>query len=89
MSEAPISVAHMSTTTATLDSQLTLDETSTRMLAFEKRWWKLAGAKESAIRREFGVSVTRYYQKLNRLLDDPAALAAEPGLVMRLWHLRD
>jgi hypothetical protein len=65
-----------------------LDERSQRILAFERRWWRHAGAKEQAIRDTFGVSSTRYYQLLNALLDDPAALAQDPVLVGRLRRLR-
>ena len=32
------------------------------VLAFERQWWRYAGAKEAAIREEFGLSPTRYYQ---------------------------
>ncbi len=35
------------------------------VLAFERQWWKYAGAKEQAIRDRFGLSATRYYQLLN------------------------
>jgi hypothetical protein len=58
------------------------------ILAFERRWWKHAGAKEQAIRDTFDISATRYYQLLNGLLDNPAALVAEPMLVGRLRRLR-
>ncbi|HEV8650305.1 MAG TPA: DUF3263 domain-containing protein [Actinomycetes bacterium] len=58
------------------------------VLAFERQWWKYAGAKEEAIRREFGMSPTAYYQLLTRLIDDPAALAADPMLVKRLQRQR-
>ena len=65
-----------------------LTEREQRILAFEQQWWKHAGAKEQAIRDTFGLSATRYYQLLNALLDQPAALAAEPVLVGRLRRLR-
>ncbi|WFE32436.1 DUF3263 domain-containing protein [Micromonospora sp. WMMD975] len=65
-----------------------LTERERRILAFESRWWKHAGAKEQAIRDTFGLSATRYYQLLNGLLDHPAALAAEPLLIGRLRRLR-
>ncbi|MET8911103.1 DUF3263 domain-containing protein [Micromonospora sp. NPDC004551] len=65
-----------------------LTERERRILAFEQQWWKHAGAKEQAIRDTFGLSATRYYQLLNALLDQPAALAAEPVLVGRLRRLR-
>ncbi|MBV8933098.1 MAG: DUF3263 domain-containing protein, partial [Kutzneria sp.] len=35
------------------------------------------------------MSSTRYYQLLNRLLDDREAMRAEPALVNRLRRLRD
>ncbi|MEV0876855.1 DUF3263 domain-containing protein [Micromonospora echinofusca] len=65
-----------------------LTERERRILAFERQWWRHAGAKEQAIRDTFGLSATRYYQLLNALLDNPAALAAEPVLVGRLRRLR-
>ena len=58
------------------------------MLAFERRWWRYSGAKEQAIRDEFDIPATRYYQILNALLDAPAALAADPLTVGRLRRLR-
>ncbi|CCH21713.1 DUF3263 domain-containing protein [Micromonospora lupini] len=58
------------------------------ILAFEQQWWRHAGAKEQAVRDTFGVSSTRYYQLLNGLLDNPAALAADPVLIGRLRRLR-
>jgi Protein of unknown function (DUF3263) len=58
------------------------------MLAFERQWWKYAGAKEQAIRELFDMSATRYYQALNSVIDRPEALAADPMLVKRLRRLR-
>jgi hypothetical protein len=58
------------------------------ILAFERQWWKYAGAKEQAIRELFDMSATRYYQVLNTLIDTPAALNADPMLVKRLRRLR-
>jgi ABC-type Mn2+/Zn2+ transport system ATPase subunit len=65
-----------------------LSERDERILAFEAKWWKHAGSKEQAIRDSFGVSATRYYQLLNTLLDNPAALERDPVLVGRLRRLR-
>ena len=65
-----------------------LTERELEILAFEGKWWKHAGAKEQAIRDTFGLSSTRYYQLLNSLLDNPAALEREPVLVGRLRRLR-
>jgi Protein of unknown function (DUF3263) len=58
------------------------------ILAFERQWWKYAGAKEEAIRREFGISPTAYYQQLSALIDHPAAMDADPMLVRRLQRQR-
>jgi hypothetical protein len=66
----------------------TLGERDRRILEFEKQWWRYAGAKERAVREEFGMSATRYYQLLNALIDLPEALVAEPMLVRRLRRLR-
>ncbi len=58
------------------------------VLAFERQWWKYAGAKEQAIRDRFDMSATRYYQVLNTLIDRPEALGHDPLLVKRLRRLR-
>lgn len=65
-----------------------LTERECEMLAFERKWWKHAGAKEQAIRDTFDLSATRYYQVLNALLDNPAALEHDPVVVGRLRRLR-
>lgn len=66
----------------------TLSERDQQILAFERQWWKYAGAKEEAIRELFDMSPTRYYQVLNALIDEPAALAHDPMLVKRLRRMR-
>lgn len=58
------------------------------ILAFERQWWKYAGAKEQAIRELFDMSPTRYYQVLNMLIDSRAAMQVDPMLVKRLRRLR-
>jgi hypothetical protein len=65
-----------------------LGERERAVLAFERHWWRHAGAKEEAIRRKFGVGPTAYYQLLSRLIDDPAAIAYDPMLVKRLQRQR-
>ena len=66
-----------------------LNERDTEILAFERQWWKYAGAKEQAVREKFQMSATRYYQVLNALIDKPEALAVDPLLVKRLRRLRE
>jgi hypothetical protein len=65
-----------------------LTEQERGVLDFEKSWWSLPGAKEAEIRERFGISATRYYQLLNALIDNDAALAYDPLLVKRLRRLR-
>ena len=65
-----------------------LSDREREILAFERQWWKYAGAKEQAIKDLFDMSATRYYQVLNALIDRPEALVADPMLVKRLRRLR-
>ncbi|GAA0532939.1 hypothetical protein GCM10011581_17730 [Saccharopolyspora subtropica] len=59
------------------------------ILAFEQEHWHYQGNKERVIQERFGVSPNRYYQRLNRLLDEPEALQQQPALVKRLQRRRD
>ena len=70
------------------ESPTELSERDAAMLDFERQWWKYAGAKEQAVREQFEMSSTRYYQVLNALIDRPEALAHDPLLVRRLRRLR-
>jgi len=65
-----------------------LSERDQAILSFERQWWKYAGAKEQAVRENFDMSSTRYYQVLNALIDRPYAVAYDPLLVRRLRRLR-
>jgi hypothetical protein len=65
-----------------------LSEREQQILAFERQWWKYAGAKEQAVKDLFDMSSTRYFQVLNTLIDRPAALAHDPMLVKRLRRMR-
>lgn len=65
-----------------------LSELDMRMLAFERSWWRVAGAKERDILEVFGMPVTRYYQLLNELIDRPEAVEFDPLLVTRLRRQR-
>ncbi|MHC2849570.1 uncharacterized protein DUF3263 [Corynebacterium mucifaciens] len=66
-----------------------LSDTDLAVLRFAARAPRSVGAREDAVRSELGMQPIRYYQRLNRLLDSPDALAAEPQLVRRLQRLRD
>ncbi len=81
-------VLHTPETEAQATAAAGLSERDREILAFERQWWKYAGAKEQAVRELFDLSATRYYQVLNALIDTPEALAADPMLVKRLRRLR-
>lgn len=66
-----------------------LSDRDRALLAFEAEWRRHGGAKEEAIRAEFGITPARYYQLLDRLIDTADALAHDPLLVRRLRRLRD
>lgn len=68
--------------------EVPLTDRQKQMLELERSWWKYAGAKETRIRELFGCSATLYYQELNALIDQPAALVHDPMLVKRLRRLR-
>jgi hypothetical protein len=67
---------------------MTLSDRDRAILQLEKRSWRFEGAKHQVIRDQLELSPTRYYQLLNTLLDDPAALSAEPVVVRRLQRQR-
>lgn len=66
-----------------------LSELESKVLDFERHWWRYAGAKESSIKELFNISAPQYYQLLNNLIDRPEALLAAPMLVKRLRRLRE
>lgn len=59
------------------------------LLDFEATWWQAAQAKDDEIRSRFSMSTPRYYQQLNALIDQPAALEYAPLLVKRLRRMRE
>lgn len=65
------------------------DDRAHRVLEFERAWWGHSGAKELAIRREFGWTSARYYQVLNAVIDTEVAVRYDPVLVGRLLEVRD
>lgn len=58
------------------------------LLEFAGRRWNHRGAQADAVRAEFGLTVTRFWQRVNRLLDREDALAYDPVTVNRLRRLR-
>ena len=68
---------------------MALTDRDQAILDFERSWWAEPGPKETAIRDRFELSPTRYYEILNQLLEDPAAMEHDPLLIRRLRRLRD
>ncbi|MGW3470162.1 DUF3263 domain-containing protein [Saccharopolyspora sp. NPDC000995] len=66
-----------------------MNDTDRAILVFELEHWHYQGNKERVIQERFGFSPNRYYQRLNRLLDEPEALQQQPALVKRLQNRRD
>ena len=66
-----------------------LSDLDAAILEFESHAPREIAAKEEAIRTRLDISPVRYHQRLNVLLDVPAAHAAYPLLVARLRRLRD
>ncbi len=69
-------------------SRAELSQRDIDVLAFERQWWKFAGAKEDAIKDMFSMTATQYYQVLNALIDSQAALEHDPMLIKRLRRMR-
>lgn len=66
-----------------------LTDTERSMLELERSWWKFPAAKEDFIRVRFGISATRYYSALNRLLARPEAMAYDAPTVVRLRRIAE
>ncbi|MBA2336434.1 MAG: DUF3263 domain-containing protein [Acidimicrobiia bacterium] len=68
--------------------QAGLSSRDRRILDFEGSWWLHTGAKDAAIREHLGMSATRYYQAIRRLMAEPAAGEYAPLTVHRLHRMK-
>jgi hypothetical protein len=75
--------------TAAAQSPTSLNVKETMTLGFEAVDWRYAGAKEATVRDVLGESATRYYQRLNKLIDRVDAEAFAPQLIHRLRRMRE
>jgi hypothetical protein len=66
-----------------------LDERELAIIAFEAKWFTLDEDRHLAIRARFTCSVEEYNLELNRVIDHPAALVADPLVVRRLRRQRE
>lgn len=65
-----------------------LSDKDIQILDFEASWWHFPEPKDRAIREYVGMSSTRYYQALRRLVDDDAAAARYPLVIKRLRRMK-
>jgi hypothetical protein len=66
-----------------------LGERERAVLDFERSWWLYPGPKDRAVGEYLGMSATRYYQVLRRLLDDVEAEHYDPLTIRRLRRVRE
>ena len=59
------------------------------ILDFEDRWPGNPAGKVQAIRTTFEIPALVYYDRLNTVIDHPAAFLYAPLLVRRLWTQRE
>jgi hypothetical protein len=59
------------------------------LISFERRLTYWPGRRDQAIRARFGLTATAYYQKLNRLIGEPAAWAFDPATMELLRRRRE
>jgi hypothetical protein len=65
-----------------------LGERDRAVIDFERSWFLYPGPKDRAVAEYLGMSATRYYQALRRLLDDPDAERYDPLTIRRLRRVR-
>jgi hypothetical protein len=66
-----------------------LTDADRAVLDFERSWWLYPGPKDRAVQEYLGISATRYYQALRRLLDDREAERYDPLTIRRLRRVRE
>ena len=66
-----------------------LTERELAIIEFEATWFLLDEDRHDAIRARFSVPVDEYNLELNRVIDHPAALLAQPLVVRRLLRNRE
>jgi hypothetical protein len=64
-----------------------LTDVERAMLDFTKTQWRYKGQQDEAIRERFGITPTRFWQRMLTLVDRPEALAYDPVIVHRLQRL--
>ncbi|QTF81746.1 hypothetical protein SEA_BEEGEE_43 [Gordonia phage BeeGee] len=60
-----------------------------QMLDLAGARWNYAGSLEQKVRDQFGISLTRFWQRVNRLCETREALEYAPTTVNRLRRIRE
>lgn len=68
---------------------MALSDRDRAILDLERCWWTEAVPKDAQIKACLDLSTSRYYGRLNELLDLPEAEAYDPLVVKRLRRLRE
>ena len=71
------------------DASAPLTERELEMIRFESTWFTLDEDRHAAIRARFACSVEEYNHELNRVIDHPESLLADPLVVRRLRRQRE
>jgi len=66
-----------------------LSERDLQILDLEQNWWTRTGSKHEQVAAELNLSITRYHEILDELVDSPLAMRHDPLLVLRLRRMRD
>lgn len=66
-----------------------LSERDRTVLDIEAGWWSAEVSKAELVARRLDMSLTRFHEILDALVDDPAAEAYDPLLVRRLRRHRE
>lgn len=66
-----------------------LTDDEKELLALAGAQMPLRGQREHAMHEQLGLSPTRFWQRVNVLLDDVRALEHDPPLIYRLRRIRD
>jgi len=66
-----------------------LSEHDLEILDLEQNWWTRTGSKHEQIVDLLDLSITRYHEILEELIDSPAAMRHDPLLVLRLRRMRE
>lgn len=59
------------------------------VLEFERALWRHQGRKAGVALERFGLTTTRYYQRLDSIIDHPQAVAYNAQLIGQLRRIRD